>query len=167
MNDPSVIPPGGRALERAEREALLDELTDIVASSYLFKSLDDDGRRELIESGYVLHVPSGRTVMAQGAEGDTRMYLVLHGEVSVETTGGPTGSIHLAELGRGACVGEVSALTGGPRTATVKAIDDVQLVAFEQHRIERIIDAHPKVRELLEAMIEGRARDTVEKLIRS
>ena len=31
----------------------------------------------------------------------------------------------------------------------------------------RVIDAYPRVRKLLEAMIEGRARDTVEKLISS
>lgn len=165
MNEPSVIPPRGRALEDAEREALIADLTDMVGTSHLFKSLDDDGRRELIESGYVVRFGAGETIVEQGEEGST-MYLVLSGKISVETQGGPRGSIHLAELGRGACIGEVSVLTGGTRTATVKAIDDVQLVAFESHRIQRVIDAHPKVRELLEAMIEGRARDTVEKLIR-
>ena len=58
-------------------------------------------------------------------------------------------------------------LTGGVRTATVRAEVDAQLVAFEKHRIQRVIDAHPRVRKLLEAMIEGRARDTVEKIIGS
>lgn len=165
VNEPSVIPPRGRALEEAEREALLADLTAIVGTSHLFKSLNDDGRRELIESGYVVRASAGETIVEQGEAGTT-MYLVMSGKVSVETAAGPRGSIHLAELGRGACVGEVSVLTGSARTATVKAIDDVQLVAFESHRIQRVIDAHPKVRQLLEAMIEGRARDTVEKLIR-
>lgn len=165
MNEPSVIPPRGRALEDAEREALLADLTEMVGTSHLFKTLDDEGRRELIESGYVVRFGAGETVVEQGETGTT-MYLVLTGKISVETAGGPRGSIHLAELGRGACIGEVSVLTGSARTATVKAIDDVQLVAFEKHRIQRVIDAHPRVRKLLEAMIEGRARDTVEKLIR-
>lgn len=165
MNEPSVIPPSGRALEDAEREALLADLTDIVGTSHLFKSLDDDGRRELIESGYVVRAKPGEVIVEQGDTGTT-MFLVMTGKVAIETSGGPRGSIHLAELGRGACIGEVSVLTGSARTATVKAVDDVQLVAFESHRIQRVIDAHPKVRELLEAMIEGRARDTVEKLIR-
>ena len=163
VNQPSVIPPRGRALEDAEREALLRDIEDIVASSHLFKSLDDTGRRELIESGYVVRYSAGELVMKEGDIGSI-IYLVLSGKVHVET-GGSRGSIHLAELGRGACVGEVSVLTGSPRTATVKAVDDVQVVAFEKHRIQRVIDAHPKVRKLLEAMIEGRARDTVEKII--
>ena len=164
MNEPSVIPPRGRALEDVEREALLADLTEMVGTSHLFKSLDDDGRRELIESGYVVRFGAGDTIVEQDEEGTT-MYLVLTGKVRVET-GGPRGAVHLAELGRGACIGEVSVLTGSARTATVKALEDVQLVAFEKHRIQRVIDAHPRVRKLLEAMIEGRARDTVEKLIR-
>lgn len=164
MAIPSVIPPRGRALLPAELDALLADTTAIVESSHLFKSLDDAGRRELIATGYVLSYEPGQVLMKQGDLGET-MYLVMRGKVAVRTERGPGSSVHLAELGRGACIGEVGALTGGPRTATVTAIDEVQAIAFERHRVERVIDAYPKVRALLEAMIEGRARDTVEKLI--
>ncbi len=160
-----MIPPRGRALEDAERDALLADLEDIVASSHLFKSLDDEGRRRLIESGYVLFFDPDDVLIRQGDEGSA-MYLVMQGKVRVETSGA-RGSVQLAELGRGACLGEVSVLTGGPRTATVTAIDAVQIVAFESHRIQRVIDAYPRVRKLLEGLIEGRARDTVEKIIGS
>ena len=56
-------------------------------------------------------------------------------------------------------------LTGGERTATVIALEPVKVVAFESHRVARLVDAYPRMRQLLEAMIEGRARDTVEKII--
>ncbi len=59
----------------------------------------------------------------------------------------------------------MSVLTGGERTATVTALTELDLVAFEAHRIERILADYPKVRELLESIVEGRARDTVEKII--
>lgn len=159
-----MIPPKGRALQPAEREALLADIGDIVESSHLFKSLDEGGRRELIETGYVVKYDAGQSLMKQGDVGSA-MYLVMRGNVSVETDKGDAGVLHLAKLGRGACIGEVGVLTGIPRTATVKALDEVKVVAFEKHRVQRVIDAHPKVRKLLEAMIEGRARDTVEKLI--
>jgi CRP-like cAMP-binding protein len=94
------------------------------------------------------------------------MYLLLNGKVRVETTAAQ-GSVHLAELGHGACFGEVSVLTGGLRTATVTAVTDVDAVAFEKHRIERIVADYPKVRALLEALVEGRARDTIEKIVGS
>jgi CRP/FNR family cyclic AMP-dependent transcriptional regulator len=165
MSHPSVIPPHGRALEDAEREALLADLGAIVASSHLFKSLDPEGRERLIQSGYVLFFEAGDVLIREDDEG-TAMYLVMHGKVRVETSG-VRGAVPLAELGRGACIGEVSLLTGGPRTATVTAVDPVQAVAFEKHRILRMIDDYPRVRQLLETMVEGRARDTVQKLIGS
>lgn len=165
MDGPSVIPPSGRALEDAERQALLGDLEAIVASSHLFKSLDQEGRERLIGSGYVLRFEAGDEIIRQGDVGSA-MYLVMHGKVRVETAG-VRGAVQLAELGHGACIGEVSVLTGSERTATVVAIEPVQVVAFESHRIQRVIDDYPRVRKLLEAMIEGRARDAVEKIIGS
>lgn len=159
------MPPAGRALEAAEGAALLADLEEMVVTSHLFKSLDPEGRARLIESGYVLAFEPGDTIIRQGDEGSA-MYLVLQGKVRVETAG-VRGAVQLAELGRGACLGEVSVLTGSARTASVVAITPVQLVAFESHRIDRVIDAYPRVRKLLEAMVEGRARDTVEKIIGS
>ncbi len=161
-----MIPPGGRALQNEEREALLRDIESIVGSSHLFKSLDEAGRRDLIESGYVITYGEGDVLVKQGDTGSV-MYLVMQGKIAVETDRGTGSSIILAELGRGACVGEVALLTGSTRTATVKALEEVKVVAFEKHRVMRVIDAYPKVRALLEAMIEGRARDTVEKLISS
>ena len=159
-----MIPAGGRALTPAEREALLEDIADVIESSHLFKSLGDEGRREMIENGYVRSYEPGQVLMEEGQVG-TVMFLILRGAVSVHADGGAGSAVHLAELGRGACVGEVSVLTGSPRTATVRAVDEAKVIAFEKHRIQRVIDAHPKVRALLETMIEGRARDTVEKLI--
>ena len=115
---------------------------------------------------FVMRFPAGELILREGDVGDT-MFLVLDGSVLVETSGGARSSVHLAELGRGACVGEVSVLTGGPRTATVAAKTDVTVATFARHRIQRILDAHPKVRALLEALVEGRAKDTVGKLIGS
>ncbi len=160
-----MIPPGGRLLAPEERASLGEEMARIVATSHLFKSLDDDGRRRVLESGWVAKFEPGQILMKQGNPGDT-MFLVLKGRIRVETDG-PSGPVHLAELGRGACVGEVSVLTGGPRTATVTAIEPVDAVAFQHHRIERVLNDYPKVRQLLQSLVEGRARDTVEKLIGS
>jgi CRP-like cAMP-binding protein len=142
-----------------ERHALLEEMALIVERSHLFKSLDDEARRRVLMSGFVCSFPAGEQILEEGAEGDT-MYLLLDGTVRVTT-----GKVHLADLGRDACIGEVSVLTGGPRTATVVALTDVSCVAFQRHRIARILVDYPKVRALLESIVESRARDTVEKII--
>ena len=131
--------------------------------SHLFKSLGDEGRRELLSSGFVMRFETDDVVVQEGAPGDV-MYLVMDGKVRVETRA-PSGTVQLAELGRGACLGEVSVLTGGVRTATVTAATEVTAVVFARHRIQRILDAHPKVRALLDQLIEARAKQTVEKIL--
>jgi len=160
---PSIIPPGARQLDEEERLALIAEMAEIVGSSHLFKSLDEEGRQRILVSGFVCTFAEGEEILHQGDEGD-EMYLVLNGRVRItaQTAGG---KIHLAELGRDACIGEVSVLTGGPRTATVVALTKVDCVAFKRHRVERILADYPKVREVLEALIESRARDTIEKIV--
>lgn len=158
-----MIPPGGRVLDEAERCALVDEMTEIVSTSRLFKSLDEEGRQRLLRSGYVCSFSAGEVILRQGDVGST-MFLILKGTVRVETEAA-AGTVKLAELGRDACIGEVSVLTGSERTATVTALTDVGAVAFERHRIERTLTDYPKVRALLQALVEGRARDTIGKIV--
>lgn len=160
---PSSIPFGGLPVS-PEHEAALDRaMASIVLGSHLFKSLDEAGRKDLVESGFVLRFEPDDMLVRQGDPGDT-MFVVLEGTVRVETET-PGGTVQLAELGAGACLGEVSVLTRAPRTATVTALTPVTTVSFARHRVERLLEAHPRVRLLLEALVEGRARDTVEKIV--
>ena len=160
---PSVIPNGGRALDANELAALERDMEAIVLGSHLFKSLDLALRVNLIESAFVMTYDAGEMILREGDPGDT-MFLVMEGTVRIETSG-MGANVHLAELGRGACVGEVSVITGAPRTATVTAITDVTVATFARHRVQRVLDRAPKVRALLEQLIEGRANDAVAKII--
>ncbi|MEM6959501.1 MAG: cyclic nucleotide-binding domain-containing protein [Myxococcota bacterium] len=163
MTRPSTLPSGGRYLGPDEYAALVKDMEQILQSSHLFKSLDEAGRAEILSLGYVQSFEAGGVIMTQGEAGKV-MYLVMNGRVKVETET-PGGTLHLAELGRGACVGEVSVLTGGPRTATVKAVDAVDAVGLAAHRGERVLGAYPKVREVLEGLVESRAKDTIAKML--
>jgi len=166
VTHPSVIPPTARALQPEELGSLKAAMADIVGTSHLFKSLDDEGRKDVLDSGFVRSFADGETILAQGHEpgDDPELYLVLEGKVRVETQT-PGGKVHLAELGKGACIGEVSVLTGGPRTATVKAAGPVEVAAYAKHRIDRVLTRYPKVKALLESVVESRARDTIEKIL--
>lgn len=157
--------PGGRPLSDEERGSLLREMTEVVTTSHLFKSLDEHGRDRVLAAGYVCRFEPGERIIEEGTKGQA-MYLVLDGKVRVETQR-PGGTLQLAELSRGACVGEVAVLTGMVRTASVVAIDSVDCVAFEKESVEAILVDYPRVRQVLEALIEGRARDTIEKIVSS
>jgi CRP/FNR family transcriptional regulator, cyclic AMP receptor protein len=161
---PSTIPLGGRYLEPDEQAELVREMHELVSRSHLFKTLDEAGRAKLLELGFVSRFEAGDPLVHEGEFGD-RMFLVMQGRVRVTTRAASGVQLVLAELGRGACVGEVSVLTGSPRTATVEALERVHAVTFERHRIQRVIDAYPSLRALLQLLVERRAKDTVEKLI--
>ncbi len=160
-----MVPPGGRAVTEQELGSVEAELSAHIEASYLFRSLDEAGRRSLIESGYVLSFDEGDTILRQGEPGDT-MFLVLSGSVNIfhDEDGSET---RLAKLGEGACLGEVSVLTGGPRTATVRARSArVDLICLHKHRIERILTQYPKVKAVLESVVARRAQITIDKLRR-
>ncbi len=73
-----------------------------------------------------LHVGAGEVVIAEGDPGD-RFYVVAAGRAEVTQSGA-----HLRDLGEGGWFGELALLRDSPRTATVTAATDVELVAVDR-----------------------------------
>ena len=94
-------------------------------------------------------------------------YLIDQGVAEVTTTTPDGAPVVLATLQHGAFFGEVALLKGLPRTATVTALTELSLLRFDQADIEEVLGRNPGARRILEAMIEGRARDTVEKVVKA
>jgi CRP-like cAMP-binding protein len=83
---------------------------------------------------------SGETIVKQGEEGQS-MFVVLSGTVSVVLE--PTRE-ELARIQRGGYFGEMSLLTGEPRSATVLAIGDVVVVEIVADLFRRLATANPE-----------------------
>jgi len=134
----------------------------LIEDSQLFRALDVDDRKHLTESGEHVTFEPGDVILEEGEEGDS-FYLIEDGEVEVSTNlSGKT--VVLATLTRGAIFGEVSAFSGKPRTATVTAASLVEAYRFENQELKTLLERSPEVREELQAMVLGRARDTIEKI---
>ncbi len=114
-----------------------------LASVPIFAGLDADALRELdLESNWV-RLAGGQTLFRQGDAPDY-LYVVVRGrlEVLLEHDAGQQEMID--QLGHGACVGEMAILTGEPRTATVRAIRDSELVRFSKAELYRLLELHPR-----------------------
>ena len=135
-----------------------------ITESLLFRSLDDTGRAALASQATTKLFQPGQVIVREGDPGE-EMYVVKDGTVRVFTSQDGR-EIELAVLGRGACVGEVALLRGAPRTATVAANEACTLLQFYRKHIEQVLDKNPKVRKLLETIVAGRARDTIQKVTR-
>jgi CRP/FNR family transcriptional regulator, cyclic AMP receptor protein len=141
-----------------------DSGLETITGSHLFKSLDAEGRARLLQGAASVAFEPNQVVVREGDPGEG-LYLIKRGQVRVTTNrGGET--IQLAILGPGACFGEVALLSGRPRTATVVALEPCTMLCFYKNQIEEILNAYPKVRKLLESVVLGRARDTIEKITR-
>jgi len=128
--------------------------TAFVESSHLFKSLDPDARRDLLQLATLVTFSPGELVSAEGDEG---FYLVRDGAAAVVASG-PGGPVEIARLERGAFFGEARVLGAG-LTGTLAAVSEVTLVAFPAPVIGAMSGRFPKVRKLLEAVLAARARD--------
>ena len=81
----------------------------------------------------------GDTVFERGATGEA-MYIVLSGSVRVHD-----GDLLLNTLGEGEIFGEIAALGGSERTATIIADQDVELLRVEKEALFEAVLAEPPV----------------------
>jgi CRP-like cAMP-binding protein len=139
--------------DRRRREHLA-EAEDLLGRIDFVKALNEEARRTLAERARFLEYGPGQAIVRQGEEGET-LYLVARGEVAVvvKTDGGEK---EVARLGRGALFGEMSVLTGEPRSATVTALGDAALLGLDREAFHRILDEGPELAQRLAEVIAGR-----------
>jgi CRP-like cAMP-binding protein len=149
-----------RSMASAPQEVWGDlATTAFVESSHLFKSLEPDARRDLLQLARVASFAPGETV---SAESDDAFHLVVDGAAAV-LVAARTGPVEIARLERGAFFGEARVLGGGRRAALV-ALSDVTSVAFPAPVIAAMSERFPKVKKLLEAVLAARERNAAQKV---
>jgi CRP-like cAMP-binding protein len=84
---------------------------------------------------------AGEILFKAGDPGDA-LFIVAHGKVEVLTNGQPStdvsGSV-IAVLGEGRAFGEMSLLSGGLRTATIRAVVDTDLLEIAKDDFDRLL----------------------------
>ncbi len=143
------------------REQHLKELQ----ASTLFAAFEKDALHDLLTSTTLRSYGKGDVIVTEGEPGSS-LFLVVSGTVQVFTRDESSGEeIHLAQLGPGDFFGEVSLLTGKPRTATITADSPVIAIELTREAVDRIATRHPEVRRILEEFCNKRAEEAVEAII--
>ena len=117
----------------AEEERLL-------AGVDLFASVPPELRSQIARSAPMAVYGSGETIVRQGEEGQS-MFVVLSGGVSVILE--PSRE-EVARIQPGGYFGEMSLLTGEPRSATVVAVGDAVVVEIDADLFRRMAAVHPE-----------------------
>ena len=103
----------------------------------------------------------GEWLFRQGDDGDA-LYLLARGrlQVWIGTPGnGETGDTLAAEVAPGETVGEISILTGGPRSASIRAARDSLLLRMDSAAFDRLGRERPQLVRQLAGSIAMRLRD--------
>ena len=113
-----------------------------LAASGLFAGIDVAELRRFDNESNLVRVRGGEMLVRQGDQA-TDMFVVLHGSLEVIVTG-RSGRARLVDvLGPGSTVGEMALLSDAPRTATVCALRDSELVRVSRAEFLRLVEDHP------------------------
>lgn len=140
------------------------EIKELQASS-LFASFGEKALEQILTLTELRTYHPGETIVAEGDQGSS-LFLIVSGAVNVFTSSSNGALLPLAELSAGDFFGEVSLLTGKPRTATITAKEPVAAIELDAVSLDRIAAHHPEVRTVLEDFYKRRAQKTVEAVIR-
>ncbi len=105
-----------------------------------------------------VHVEAGDLVFAEGQPGN-HLYVILEGEVDVLR-----GDERVARLGQKECVGEMALLDSAPRSASVKARTDCELLAIARDDFQDLLDMHPALARGIIRVLTQRLRHATEQL---
>lgn len=137
-----------------------------VPNSPLFEVLSNEEREALVREMDLEQHDEGAVIISEGDPG-TSMYVIVGGEVKVYTraVGDGGGTVYLAKLGEGDFFGEVSMLTGKPRTATITASRPTELLRLDKDKLDNALARFPGIRKVLDDFYKKRAKHTVEAMI--
>lgn len=109
------------------------ELQEILSSVEIFDGLNNDELAQVAMICRERRLQKGEAITRQGQSGD-ELYIVTQGFVEVVLGEGAATSRVVVNLGSGQIIGEMSLVDQGPRSATVRAIEDPTIVQVIQRR---------------------------------
>jgi CRP-like cAMP-binding protein len=132
-----------------ERERALDRARRLVATP-LFAELAEDELLAVVRGLQLLVVDPGQVVITEGERGQS-LFVITAGRVKVFVRNPSGHDVEVGELREGDFFGEISSLSGRPRTATVTAAARCELLELDKATVETIARTHRRVRDMLDA----------------
>ena len=109
---------------------------------------------DVLDRAERVHAAAGSEVFREGDEGEA-LYIVLSGQMVVHKRG-EQGPIELVRLGPGAFFGEIEALSGRARRATVTALQDCQVFSIDRRTLLHLRRHYPGLDRILQTFYEQR-----------
>jgi voltage-gated potassium channel len=115
----------------------------MVARVPLFSTLDPTSIAQLTGLLTARKVAGGTVIVSKGDTAE-EMFFIVSGRVEVELPHNPV------ILGEGDYFGEIALITGGSRTATVRALGACELLQLDRHDFRHLADRNPQINEAVQ-----------------
>ncbi len=130
-----------------ETEIPYDKAADpisMVEEVDIFTPFPRPDRKELSRRMRLCHLQEGEKIFSQGEEGDS-LFIISEGVMGIWVKRDKGDPVEVARLGAGHFFGEMSLLTGEPRTATVQAVTEARLFEVTKADIESFMEPQPDI----------------------
>jgi CRP-like cAMP-binding protein len=143
----------------ARKQADASERIKLLARCDLMRHLPAEQIEQILPCIHARQLKAGEILFKAGDPGDA-LYIVAHGKIEVLTNGSPgaeTSGGAIALLGEGHAFGEMSLLSGGPRSATIRAVEDTSLLKIGKDDFERLVAADRQLADAVKRISHARA----------
>ncbi len=149
----------GPLLTPSRKEAI----EDVLARVDLFGALTATERGRLGTTARERRFGPGEFIVREG-DPTSSMFVMEAGRAAVTIHGAAGESRRLAILDPGAAFGEISLLTGEPRTATVRAVTEVTAIEIDKETLGPVLEENPSLCGMFDAIIAERRRKAAEQV---
>lgn len=133
--------------------------TSILRDVPLFQEIADAYLENIASMFSTEHVPSGRTIITKGDEGN-RFYIIVRGRVAVSAIDDDEDVTRVATLDDGDYFGEISLLANIPTTATVTTLMPSIFITLQREQLNRLVNQHPELGAQMRQALEDRLAET-------
>lgn len=138
---------------------------EIIRRVPLFADLGVAEAEDLYRSAECVRAKPGERIIEEGAPGDS-LFIILSGELEVTKRDGNR-EVPLATRTAGEYIGEMSLLEMAPRTASVRALSESQLLSIGPSAFRRVLEHSPATATAILKTVAGRLRSTEASLVQS
>lgn len=138
-----------------------EEMLSILGKIDFLQDLDKEGLMDVASRLKLMLYFAGEVILRQGDTGDT-FYILKSGTVEVSATNEKGEMFLKKNLDSGTFFGEISVLTGEPRTATIEAVTDVELLMLNKADFEHLLNTYSNMDEKISQKIVFRQKFDIE-----
>ena len=153
----------GDITQEEHDNALKRQRVDRLACSPVFSMLEKTELAAISSRFVEITVPAGRQFIIQD-EPDPTLYIIASGKVEVYRTNLDGSHLHIAYVEAYEPIGEMGYFQGGVRTASVRAVDNVECLRADYSALTHYFEYVPRVAHAFMEIVQHRRQETEQRI---